>query len=98
MLLVMPPDEVTIAVSPVALNVWTRESAASNRMHPAGFLSGTTRNSMGAEGVMTAGVDGADACCVVHPATTAATATAGAKDVHVDMRICRLPSHCQCAS
>lgn len=48
MLLVMPPAEVTEAVSPVALNVWTRDSAVSNRVQPAGFLSGTTRNSIGA--------------------------------------------------
>ena len=100
MLLVMPPAEVTVAVSPVALKVWTRDSAASNRMHPAGFLSGTTRNSMGAPGVMAAGVDGcgAAACCVVQPAMTAAAATAGAKNDHVEICTCCLPSRCQCAS
>jgi len=42
MLLVMPPATVTDAVSPVALNVWTCDSAASSRVQPAGFLSGTT--------------------------------------------------------
>jgi hypothetical protein len=40
MLLVMPPAEVTEAVSPVALKVWTRDSAASNRVQPAGFSLG----------------------------------------------------------
>src|SRR5512139_3645751 len=68
MLLVMPPADVTEAVSPAAVKEWTRDSAASNRVHPAGFLSGTTRNSMGA---LTVGGVGAGACCVEHPAVTA---------------------------
>src|SRR5512139_147848 len=73
MLLVMPPADVTEAVSPAAVKEWTRDSAASNRVHPAGFLSGTTRNSMGALTVGGVGADacGADACCVEHPAVTA---------------------------
>jgi hypothetical protein len=73
MLLVIPPADVTVAESPVALKVCTRDSAASNRMHPAGFLSGTTRNSIGALGIGAVCVDacGIDACCVEHPATAA---------------------------
>jgi hypothetical protein len=77
MLLVTPPAEVTRAVSPVAVKEWTRDSAASKRVHPAGFLSAITRNSMGAltiDGVGD-GASGADACCVEHPAV-AATAMA----------------------
>jgi hypothetical protein len=74
MLLVTPPAEVTEAVSPVAQNVWTRDSAASNRMHPAGFLSGTTRNSMGAFGAGAVCVDACDVDdgCAEHPPVTAA--------------------------
>jgi hypothetical protein len=73
MLLLIPPADVTEAVSPVAAKEWTRDSAASKRVHPAGFLSGTTRNSMGAltvDGVCVGGCD-VDACCVEHPAVTA---------------------------
>ena len=92
MLLLMPPAEVTEAVSPVALNVWTRDSAASNRVQPAGFLSGTTRNSMGVPVAAVVCVDacGVDACCVEHPAMTA-LAIASAKNVPLKLRICRLP-------
>src|SRR5262245_7326231 len=94
MLLLMPPAEVTEAVSPVALNVWTRDSAASNRVQPAGFLSGTTRNSMGVPVAAVACVDacGVDACCE-HPAMTT-LAMASAKNVPVKLRICRLPFQC----
>ena len=77
MLLVIPPADVTEAVSPVAVKEWTRDSAASNRVHPAGFLSGITRKSMGAltaEGVGV-GACGVDACCVEHPAETATAMT-----------------------
>src|SRR5262249_54066750 len=97
MLLLMPPAEVTEAVSPVALKVWTRDSAASNRVQPAGFLSGTTRNSMGVlEGVVV-GIKGcgADACCVVHPAMTA-LAMASAKNVPVKLRIATSLSNVVC--
>src|SRR5262245_45606658 len=96
MLLVMPPAEVTEAVSPVALNVWTRDNAASNRVQPAGFLSGTTRNSMGVPEVATGAADacGVDACCVEHPAITA-LAIANAKNVPVKLRICCLPFQCR---
>lgn len=88
MLLVMPPAEDTEAVPPVALNVWTRDSAASKRRQPAGFLSGTTRNSMG---VLVTAADcvaacGADGCCVEHPAITAVTKATG-KNVRVKLRI-----------
>ena len=88
MLLVMPPAEVTEAVSPVAVKVWTRDSAASNRMQLAGFLSGTTRNSMGALMPAADRVDacGADACCVEHPVMTA-PAKASAEHVPVKLRI-----------
>src|SRR5262245_11771602 len=88
MLLLMPPAEVTEAVSPVALNVWTRDSAASNRVQPAGFLSGTTRNSMGVPG---AAVVGVDACCVEHPAITAS-----ANNVPVKLRIAASLSNVVC--
>ena len=74
MLLVMPPAEVTVAVSPARVTVWTRDSAVSNRMHPDGFLSGTTRNSIGALTVEEGGADACipGGCCVEHPARTAA--------------------------
>jgi hypothetical protein len=61
MLLVMPPADVTETVSPAALNVWTRDRAASNRVQPAGFLSGTTRKSMGVRRIAE---DCVDACGV----------------------------------
>ncbi len=74
MLLLMPPAEVTVAVSPARVNVWTRDSAGSNRKHPDGFLSGTTRNSIGALTVEEGGADACipGVCCVEHPARTAA--------------------------
>src|SRR5262249_53933209 len=92
MALVIPPAEVTDAVSPVALKVWTRDSAASKRMHPAGFRSGTTRNSMGAAGASAVGVAacGADACCGVQAAMKA-LAVASARDVPVNLRTRCLP-------
>ncbi|MBL6616055.1 MAG: hypothetical protein ISP49_06210 [Reyranella sp.] len=77
MVLVIPPADVTEAVSPVAVNVWTRDNAASKRVHPAGFLSATTRNWMGAlaVGAAAAGAGGVDACCVEHPAVIATIMT-----------------------
>jgi hypothetical protein len=73
MLLVIPPADVTEAVSPAAVKEWTRDSAASKRVHPAGFLSAITRNSMGpfTVGGVGGGACGVDACCVEHPAVTA---------------------------
>src|SRR5580693_388466 len=49
MLLVMPPADLSEALSPVAVKVWTRERAASNCLQADGFLSvATTRNWMAA--------------------------------------------------
>jgi hypothetical protein len=49
MLLLTPPADLTEAVSPVAVNVCTRDKAASNCVQADGFLLvATTRNSIGA--------------------------------------------------
>lgn len=93
MLLVMPPADVIEAPSRVALNVWTRDSAASNRMHPPGFLSGTTRNSMGALTVDGGGV-GAGAVVddwVAHPAITAEDTARPHNNTAIELRIGHLP-------
>jgi len=46
MLLLMPPADVSIAALPVAVNVCTRDNAASNLRQPVGLRpSGTTLNS-----------------------------------------------------
>lgn len=74
MLLLMPPADVTEAPPFVAVKVWTRDNAASNRVHPAGLRSGTTRNWMGSLTLDggSADAEGGGDCCVVHPAMTAA--------------------------
>ncbi|WP_374328293.1 hypothetical protein [Paracoccus pantotrophus] len=92
MVLLTPPAEVTVALSPVAWKVWTRDSAASKRRHPAGLRSGTTRNSIGALAVAAGGaaVAGADVdvVWVVQPARSAAPRTAAPK-IPIT---CRIPS------
>jgi hypothetical protein len=93
MLLVIPPADVIEAPSRVAVKVWTRDSAASNRMHPAGFRSGTTRNSIGALTVDGGGV-GAGAVVddwVAHPAITAEDTARPYNKTAIELRIGHLP-------